>query len=268
MQQFVNKELIEQKDSSSSVDRVLSIMDLISKEGNGVNLSAISKELNIPKTTVFRLLEKLTGRGYLTYEEKTEKYSIGIEAIIMSMTALTNMNVVEISIPYLKELALNTEETAFLGVYNEGEIIYLYKEEGTRSIVMTSQLGSKRSVHSTGLGKAILSGFPIEHVTEILKEKGMKRMTKNTITTPNDYLKELTDVRLNGYAMDNEELEEGLGCYAAPIYNYSGKVVAAICVSGPIDRVVQNKEILIKELLEAVDHISKRMGFVPSMLRR
>jgi IclR family transcriptional regulator, KDG regulon repressor len=264
----MSHEVVEQKDSNSSVDRLLDVLDLISKADNGINLTNISKELNIPKTTVFRLLEKLTSRGYVEYLEQTEKYTIGLETILLSMTALTKMDIVELSIPYLKEISSNTKETSFLGVYNEGEIVYLYKSEGTQSILMNSQLGSRRPVHCTGLGKAILSGFSIEQVSRILQQKGMPKMAKNTITTPEEYLKELNNVRINGFTMDNEELENGLGCYAAPIYNYSGKVVAAICVSGPIDRVAGNKEILIQELLEAANQISRRLGFVPSMLQK
>jgi IclR family transcriptional regulator, KDG regulon repressor len=260
--------LSEQRDSNSSVDRTLSILEFIANEDKGVNLTSISTELNIPKTTVFRLIERLTARGYVDYDDQSEKYFLGIESILLSMKALLNMNVVEVSIPYLKELSHATKETSFLGVYNEGEIVYLYKSEGTQSISITSQLGSRRPVHCTGLGKAILSGYPIEQVTKILEEKGMNRMTDNTITTPEGYLQALNEVRINGYTMDNEELEDGLGCYAAPVYNYLGKVVAAICVSGPIERVVENKNILVNELTEAANQISKRLGFVPTMLQR
>lgn len=259
--------MAEEKDTSSSVERLLSILEFIANQPNVVSLATVSKELNIPKTTALRLLEKLVARGYLEYEKQTEEYSIGLASILLSMTALTKIEIVETSIPYLKELSAVTQETSFLGVYNEGEIVYLYKSEGTQSIVMSSQLGSRRPVHCTGLGKAILSGFSIEQVTRVLKEKGMVKMTNNTITTIEDYLKELNKVRLNGYAMDSEELEEGLGCYASPIYNYTGKAVGAICVSGPIHRVIENKDMLIEKLKTAAGQISRRMGFVPSMLQ-
>lgn len=258
----------KQKDLSSSVDRMLSILELVSKQQNGISLSMISKELGIPKTTVLRLLERLTARGYVEYEEHSEKYFIGMETILLSMTALSSIDIVEVSIPYLKELSSSTKETTFLGVYNNGDIVYLYKSEGTRSMIMNSQLGSRRPVHCTGLGKAILSGFSIEQAVNILTEKGMPRMTKNTIVSVDEYLKELNQVRINGYSMDNEELEEGLGCYAAPIYNYTGKVIGSICVSGPIDRIKENKEPLVTQLKEAANYISRRMGFVPSMIHQ
>lgn len=260
------EKLARTKKSSSSADRLLSILELIANQPHGISLAEVSKELNIPKTTALRLLDKLVERGYVEYEKQTEKYSIGFETILLSMTALSKMEVVEKSIPYLKELSAVTKETTFLGVYYEGEIVYLYKSEGTQSMIINSQLGTRRPVHCTGLGKAIMSGFPIEHVTKVLMEKGMPKMTDNTITSVEDYLRELSDVRLNGYAFDNEELEYGLGCIAAPVYNYTGKVVAAICVSGPIHRVKENKETLVKELKEAAMQISRRMGFVPSML--
>lgn len=163
------------KDTSSSVDRVMLLLDYLSTKKTGYKLSEISKTLEIPKTTVFRILEKMVQFGYVEYSNTKEEYSIGLKAITMSMNALSKMNLVEVSIPYLKELASKTEETAFLGVYNEGKIVYLYKEEGTQSILMNSQLGSRRDVHSTGLGKAILSGFPQHQVTKILDEYGMRK---------------------------------------------------------------------------------------------
>lgn len=250
---------------STTVDKALAILEYLSVNKGGVLLADLVKGLGIPKTTVFRLLETLKFRGYVETAPQTEMYTLGLKAIDLGISALTNMEIVDAASPYLRDLAQTTGETSFLGVYNEGEIVYLHKSEGTQSIRISSQLGSRRPVHCTGLGKAILSGFPIETVDKILHEKGMPKYTEHSITSPYRYHKELSKVRAEGYAKDAEELELGLSCFAAPIFNYTGGVVGAICISGPTDRIELNQADLIHKLKEACSQISRRLGFVPSM---
>ncbi|MBP1934559.1 IclR family transcriptional regulator [Ammoniphilus resinae] len=250
---------------SSSVDKALAILEYISIGRNGVSLAELVKALDMPKTTVFRLLETLKSRGYVELLPQSDLYSLGLKAIDLGASALGNREIVDVSAPYLREIAETTGETSFLGVYNEGEVVYLYKAEGTRSIRISSQLGSRRPVHCTGLGKAILSAFPLEEVDRILFEKGMPKYTESTITTLREYHEELSQIRSLGVAKDAEELEQGLSCFAAPIFNFTGYVVGAICISGPTERIEASRQLLIKALREACQQISRRLGFVPTM---
>ncbi|MCM3761337.1 IclR family transcriptional regulator [Alkalihalobacillus oceani] len=254
------------KDTSSSVDRTLRLIEIISHSPNGVSLAEITEMTKIPKSTVFRLLEKLLNYGYVDLDRDTERYVPGLKAIDIGVSALLNTNIVDASIPYLRDLSEKTGETSFLGVHSEGEIVYLYKAEGTQAILTPSQLGSRRPVHCTGLGKAIFSGYSNEFILKVLNEQGMKQYTKKTLVTPESYLSEIEEVRRKGFAADLEELEIGLGCFAMPVYNFTAKVVGAICVSGPVERVLSNESKLISLLRESAQQVSKRLGFVPNMM--
>lgn len=256
---------VNDANSSTVVDKAFMILEFIASQKGGVSLATLVKELDIPKTTIHRLLETMKERGYIEAIPDTEKVRLGLKAIDIGMSALSNQEIVDVSIPYLRELAEITGETAFLGVYVEGEIVYLYKAEGSKSMRISSQLGTRRPIHSTGLGKAIMAYSSLDEVDRVLKEKGMPEFTENTITEASRYHEELREVRINGFAKDAEEVEIGLGCFAAPVFNYTGSPAGAICISGPIQRIRENKPLLVEKLLEASDQISRRLGFVPSL---
>lgn len=250
---------------NSTLDRALTILEYISIKRGGVNLNHLVKDLEIPKSTALRLLESLRVRGYVELEQVSEKYSIGLKALEIGVLGLASLEIVDVASPYLRDISNQTGETAFLAVYNEGEIVYLYKVEGKQSIRTTAELGSRRPVHCTALGKSILSGFSMEKVDLILHEKGMFKFTEKTITDSVEYHEELSRVRENGYAVDDEEVEVGLICFSVPIFSYTGQVVAAISMAGPKARVQENREQIIESLKEAGYQISKRLGYVASM---
>ncbi|MDQ0218155.1 IclR family transcriptional regulator [Peribacillus cavernae] len=250
---------------NSSLDRALTLLEFISSKRGGTPLAEIVKGVDIPKSTCHRLLETLKTRGYIELEPVTDRYKIGLKSLEIGVSGLSNLEIVDVAAHYLYDISAFTGETAFLAVYNEGEIVYLYKVEGTGSIRTTAQLGSRRPVHCTGVGKAILSNFSLEEVDRILQEKGMEKHTENTITDQHLYHQELSSVRVQGWATDNEEIEVGLTCFAVPIFNYTGRVVAAMSCAGPTHRVKKRKEEIITRLKESGEQISRRLGYVESM---
>jgi IclR family KDG regulon transcriptional repressor len=251
--------------SSSSVERALTILELIASKQGAVGVGEIAEELGLAKSTTHRLLEALKNKQFVEQVETLEKYDIGIKAIEVGMSGLINWNIVDISAPYLKELARDLNETAFLAVYDQGEIVYVYKAEGNQAVTTNAQLGTRKRIHCTSLGKAIVSNFHIEEVERILADKGMEKFTEHTITNKQTYFEELSKVRLQGYAMDDEEVEEGLTCFAVPIFDYTGKAIAAISVAGPTERILSKKESVIAALKNVNSYVSSRLGFVPAM---
>ncbi|WP_173915494.1 IclR family transcriptional regulator [Halobacillus sp. Marseille-Q1614] len=251
--------------SNSAVERALTILELIAAKRNPVSLAEISQELGIAKSTSHRIMEALKNKGFIEQVEDTEKYQVGLKAIEVGVSSLTKWNLVDIVTPYLRQLALDLNETAFLAVYDKGEVVYLYKAEANQSVRTTADLGTRKPIHSTGLGKAIVSTFHLEEVDHVLTEKGMPKFTEKTIIDPKQYIEELSKVRKNGYSMDDEEAEVGLTCIAVPIFNYTGRAIAAISVAGPTERMIKNKETIIESLKKVNGYVSNRLGFVPSM---
>lgn len=252
---------------NSSIDKTLNILEVIALNGKGVSLADIVKSSGVPKTTAFRILEILAAREYVTWRKDNEKYSIGIKTLEIGVTGLMGQDIVDVSIPHLQDLSLSVGETSFLAVYNSGDVVYLYKAEGTSSIQTTAHLGSRRPAYCTALGKVILANLPIEESDRIFQKK-LQKFTEKTVTERIKLYEEFAKIRTSGYAVDDEGIEHGLYCMAVPIYNFTGSVIAAISVSGPIKRVCEHREKIITELKASSQTISKRLGFVNTMRTR
>ncbi len=253
---------------NSTIDKTLSVLEAISQNAKGLSLADIVKSVGIPKTTAFRILEILSAREYVTWNKDNERYYIGIKALEIGIRGLNGQDIVDVSIPYLQELAAAVGETTFLGVYNNGDVVYLYKAEGTSSIQTTARLGSRRPAYCTALGKAILANLPIEESDRVF-EKKLGKFTEKTVTDRIKLSEEFSNIRREGYSIDDEGIEYGLYCLAVPIYNFTGNVIAAISVSGPITRLTENKAKIIEDVKNMGKVISKRLGFVSTMkLRR
>lgn len=252
---------------NSSVDKTLNVLEAVAQNAKGLSLAEIVKLVAIPKTTAFRILEILAGREYVTWNKENERYYIGIKALEIGLSGLIGQDIVDVSIPYLQELSMSVGETSFLAVYNNGDVVYLYKAEGTGSIQTTAQLGSRRPAYCTALGKVILANLSIEEADRVF-EKKLNRLTEKTIVDRVKLYEEFANIRAKGFAVDDEGVEYGLYCLAVPIYNYTGKVVAAISVSGPIKRLHENLERVTEELMQVGATISRRLGFVAAMRQR
>lgn len=252
---------------NSSIDKTLSILEFISRNSRGVSLADIVKSRGIPKTTAFRILGILLAREYVAWDPDSEKYSIGLKTLEIGLSGLIGQNIVEIAIPHMQDLSQTLGETSFLAVYNRCDVVYLYKAEGTQSMVTRCTLGSRRPAYCTGLGKAILANLPIEE-SERVFEKPMEKLTEKTVVDRIALLEEFARIRQDGYAVDDEGIEYGLYCLAVPVFDYTGRVVAAISVSGPIERMSENREHVVEKLRSIGKVVSRRLGHIEAMKGR
>lgn len=252
---------------NSSVDKTLNVLEAVAQNAKGLSLAEIVKIVGMPKTTAFRVLEILAEREYVTWNKENERYYIGVKALEIGLSGLIGQDVVDVSIPYLQELSMSVGETSFLAVYNNGDVVYLYKAEGTGSIQTTAHLGSRRPAYCTALGKVILANLSIEETDRVFERK-LTRLTEKTIIDRVRLYEEFATIRANGYAIDDEGVEYGLFCLAVPIYNYTGNVIAAISVSGPIKRLNEGRQQVVEELMQVGATISRRLGFVAAMRQR
>jgi DNA-binding IclR family transcriptional regulator len=251
----------------SGTDKTLSILEFISMNPRGVSLAEIVKSVGMPKTTVFRIMGVLLAREYVNLDEDSGKYSIGLKTLEIGLSGLIGQNIVEISIPYMRTLSSSIGETTFLAVYNNGDVVYLYKVEGTQSVVTHCTLGSRRPAYCTALGKAILANLPIEE-SERIFEKTLEKLTDKTIVDRIRLNEEFAGIRQDGYAVDDEGIEYGLYCVAVPIHDYTGRVAGAISISGPIARMIANRKKIIDELQSNGGTISRRLGYVKAVMGR
>ena len=244
-----------------SIDRTLQILELFSLEKPEWGVTEISKALNIYKSNVHNILTTLVEKGFVMKDSKTDKYKLGIKFFELGSVVIKNLNLRKIAHPYMEKLLKEFNETVHLGILVEGEILSIEQEESGQSLSPRIFIGKRAPLHCTGVGKAIMAYLSEEEIASIVKEKGLKKYTENTITNKEDLKKELEKIREQGYAVDNMEHEEGVRCVASPIRGYTGEVIASMSISGPAFRINENNiSNIAKKVKECCDCISEEMG--------
>jgi len=253
---------MERENTVKSVGRALDIIALVSMKKEGLGVTEIANQMDINKSSVYKLLTTLLKYGYIEQDTDSGRYRLGYAFLDYSSKLLDSMDLRTEAKPILRELEQYTDEVIHLVVYDQGEVVYIEKFEGTETLRMHSKVGKRAPMHCTGVGKAILAYLPLTVTGDILKRKGLPVHTKNTITDPATFLEELNKVKEQGYALDLEENELGITCIAVPIFDHVGNPVAALSVSGPTMRMTEER---IQELKEHVmltgKKISNRLGY-------
>jgi len=244
------------------LDKTFSILDILLQHGSSMHMTEITEKLGLYPSTIHRILDTLKHRGYVEQDPKTQKYRLGLKLLELGMAKLHQMDLVKEATPYLKELVKLCNETVHLGILEEGEVLYLAKEESSQTIRMISYVGKRAPLYCTALGKILLAYMSEEEREKILQNREFPRLTENTITDKEELEKELNRIKKQGFALDREENEKDVRCMAAPIRNYQEKVIAAISISSPIFRINKDVQNNLKEaLLKTSEKISKRLGY-------
>lgn len=245
-----------------SVVRALQILELLSEGNSEKSLTEIAEEMGWPKSTVHGVITTLRDYRFVDQSEQNGRYRIGIRFFEFGHRFARNWDIREIAIPVMKKLTNQFGEMVQLATEDAGEVLYIEKVESTHLIRIVSEIGTRLPMHCSGLGKALLAFKPPSELKRILSQKGMPRMTVNTITDPEKLEKELAKVRKQGYAVDNREIMEGLRCIAAPIRDKNGGVQYAISVSGMAERLSGEYFEQVKgAVVEAAEEISNLMGY-------
>lgn len=254
---------MERENMVKSVSRALDIITLISLKKNGLGVTEIANQIDINKSSVYRILSTLVQYGYIEQDSETGKYKLGYKFLEISSKLLESIDLRAEARPFLQELENETNEVIHLVVYDQGEVVYIEKLEGNETLRMHSKVGKRAPMHCTSVGKAILAHLPSSVVFDILERKGMPVHTDKTITDKDEFMKELGQVRQNGYALDLEENEYGITCVAVPIFDHLGKVIAAVSISGPTMRMTSDRLDALKSIMVRTGQgISARLGHV------
>jgi DNA-binding IclR family transcriptional regulator len=245
-----------------SVDRTLTILEVLSDYNDGLSITEISSLVNLHKSTVHRLLSTLIYKGYVEQEIETSRYKISFKLFELGSKKVHKLDLLEISRPYTKMLMKSVNEVVHLVIREETDIVYIDKVEANNTISMASRIGKRNPMFCTATGKAILAFLPEDEVLRVWNNSNIVKLTKNTNTDFIIFKKELQKIRNYGYAIDDEENEIGVRCVGAPIFNMCGDVVAAISVSGPVTRITDDKiDFISNEVIKITNLISKEMGY-------
>ncbi|AJF05780.1 IclR family transcriptional regulator [Geoalkalibacter subterraneus] len=246
-----------------AVSHALDLLEQFHDDVDELGVTELSKRLKLHKNNVFRLLATLESRGYIEQNKATENYRLGLKALELGQTFIKQMGLLRQAKPILEKIVEQCNETAYVAIFKEGFIVYLDVVETNLTVRVVSRVGSRMPAYCTAAGKVHLAFMSDEEIDSILPNREFKKFTDNTITDREALRKELRTVEERGYAIDDEELDLGVRCVAAPIRDYTRRIVGAISVSGPSMRI--NDERIEKEIvplvLESAEELSTRLGF-------
>ena len=252
----------ETKNPVQSAERIFQVLEMLAENGE-MGLMEISAALNLHKSTVHRLLMSLIYMGYAKQDEVTQKYKLSYKLVSMVGKILERTDILQIARPYMEYLSNVSGETVHLVQREGNNILYIYKIEGRiGTIRMVSHVGMIHPMYCSGVGKAIMATLPEKEVKQIWNESVIEKKTDKTITDINEMLRTLAEIKKNGYALDDEENEEGVRCIAACLHGYGNEVKYAFSISGPVSRMTKERvEELAVDVKKVQEELSKELGF-------
>jgi len=213
-----------------ALDKFVRVCDFLMLR-NGATFSQIYQGLALPKSSTSTLLNVMVAHGLLRQEN--DRYLLGLRLYEFGNRAIEQFDIKKVALPVLTDLRDTTHLTCHLGVLEGNSAIYLAKLESPHAIIIRSWEGKRLSLHSSGLGKALLAWLPAETIDDLLPEgEQLPRYTESTITSKIALKNELAQIRQRGWAYDDEEDSPGVRCIAAPVRDHQGRVIAAISISG------------------------------------
>jgi DNA-binding IclR family transcriptional regulator len=249
-----------------TIERVAGILDVLAQYPGGISLGELSEKVQLPKGTTHRILSSLSYFGFVRQEATTKNYSLGFKLVELGNRLLNQLDLREEARPFLIELAQRVKETVHLVILDQQEIVYIDKLEAVDHDIgfrMTSRVGLRIPAHACASGKVLLAHLSEQELEQFLAAKDLKKITENTISEPKMLKEELSKIRAQGFAYDEQEREKGIRCVAAPIRNESGEVVASISISGTIVHLTRQivEHELRKEVMATALAISRKLGF-------
>lgn len=246
-----------------SIERAFEIIEALAVEPKGLSITQLSQKLSLHKTTVHRILQTLLSRGYVQKDPQTMHYKLGVKFVEISSLYLNNIELKTEAHPFLRELVAMLNVTVHLAILDGSDVVYIDKIEQVNSIRLYSSIGKRVPAYCTALGKVMLSKFSEEEIKKLLLTVTFYPYTQNTITDVEKLIDEIRLVRKRGFAVDNEEFQEGIRCIAAPVYDYRGEMIAAISISAPVSVLPPHKdEEVAQKVIETAKKISYRLGYI------
>jgi IclR family transcriptional regulator, KDG regulon repressor len=249
----------------NSLARGVQILRLLAAQASGLGVTEVAEQLHVDPSTAYRLLSTLEAHGFVTQDEASKKYSLGYGILEVTSGLLRRLSVVEVSQPHLYTVATTLGESAHVAVRDRKYAISVGSESASGVLRVETILGTPEPLYCTAVGKALLLDASREQLVELFGEQKFERHTPHTLTTIDELELDLTRARRLGYAFDDEELHPGVRCIAAPVRDYSGRIIAAFGISSPAIRLTRDHaEVLALEICNHAQAISAQLGYARS----
>lgn len=246
---------------SKSLERGLqSLLFLASRKSVGV--TELAEELQVNKSTAYRMLETLRQFNMAEQNKSSLKYKLGPAVLKLSEQLYKNLNILSIARPHMQRLADEIGESVHLCILSNDRAIVIDQIMTSSRLTVNAKIGNNEPLHSSSVGKCLIA-FSSEKTVERILEGPLEKFTEKTITSKQQFLDELEEIRLRGYAIDDGEISEEIRCIAVPIFNHLNEAVYSLGVSGPTSRMTSFKiETVASSLLAAGNAISTQLGYI------
>ncbi|MDF1525369.1 MAG: IclR family transcriptional regulator [bacterium] len=246
-----------------SVDHALDVLEAFHSEADELGITELSRRLKLHKNNIFRILATLESRGYIDQNMATDNYRLGLGTLELGQTYIRHTGLLRVARSVMEELNNKVNENVYIGILKDRYAFYLDVVESNHTVRVLSRVGCRVPTYCAAIGKAQLAYETSETINEVLGKKELKKFTPNTIADRKKILEHLVLVKELGYALDDEEWDEGVRCVGAPIFDYTRKAVGGISISGPSVRMSMEKirKDYVPLIKRACEEISNRLGY-------
>lgn len=244
-----------------SLGRAFAILEEVARHRDGIGLAELSKLVGLHNSTTFHLAKTMVSLGYLRQERDSKRYRVGRPLFALAASALDEIEMVNLATPVLEDLSRESGESGHFAVRMGDSVIVIARTSGSGAFQLTDRVGVVRPAHCTALGKIILASLRPDQLKRFLERVELKPSTKKSITEASTLLREIAEIRRSAIAFDDGEFNPEVRCVAVPVYNFTGDVIGALGISGPIwrmtDQVLQSRAKLVQA---AASRLSAEFG--------
>jgi DNA-binding IclR family transcriptional regulator len=246
-----------------SLGRAFGILEEVARHREGINLADLSKRVGLHNSTTFHLVKTMVSLGYIR-QEKDKRYRVGRPLFALAASSLDEIEMVNLATPILEELSRETGESGHFAVRMGDSVIVVARTSSPGAFQLTDRVGVVRPAHCTALGKIILAALRPDQLERFVERVELKPSTEKSITEVPQLLREIEEVRRSGIAFDDGEFNAEVRCVAVPVRDFTGNVVGALGISGPVWRLtIQALQSRSRVVQAAADRLSAEFGAKP-----
>src|SRR5580700_4407693 len=219
-----------------SLGRAFGILEEVARHREGIGLAELSKLVGLHNSTTFHLAKTMVSLGYIRQEKDSKRYRIGRPLFALAASALDEIEMVNLATPIMEDLSGQTGESSHFAVRMGDAVVVIARTSGPGAFQLADRVGVVRPAHCTALGKIILASLRPDQLKRFLERVEMKPSTEKSITDRDVLLREITEIKRTGIAFDDGEFNPEVRCVAVPVTDFTGQVIGALGISGPIWR--------------------------------
>ncbi len=247
-----------------SIAKAHDILSFFVHDKRTIGISEFAKKLSLPKTTIHSIVKTLCYLGYLEKDVTTGKYMLGPYVFQLGMKYATNLDIVSIGRVWAERLCFQYRQPVNIGMLVGGKVVVVLRVEPENRFMTYPQTGSVIPMHTSCIGKLLCAYTDNYRLHELLESYEFKALTKNSISSKENFINELKMVRSMGISFDNQESIAGLAGIGGPIFNYTGQIIAAFAITGDADFIEKHRDDIITTVKDTSLQLSLQLGYIPA----